>query len=606
MCRRNCLLCLLWFTFSWGAMDKPKAAQRVADCSTVPSLFLSKAKRPTVSSPTTVCQDSLVQLNVRDFVKGSSFQWQRGGVDVSNANDSVLVIRGSQSGSYSCLLRSPLCPSPIVSASVIINANSKPLVSVAAGNPIGVPCKEGTVKLSSNSSGNGALKYQWYFENQPIQSATSNVFDAVETGVYYLKVVDAFDCANTSEALTVITYTPPKADLSTSRIGFCKGEKVTLKVTHGRTYLYQWLQNGQVISGSRDSISVNQPGTYSVKVTAPNSCTTESNQISVVQYDDPLVAIVASGNQTCPGGTLLLTAQGKDLKAFEWKKEGQSIQNETKNTIKVTEAGNYTVAVRDTNRCFATSTAFKIEMVAKIIVVLGKISDFCGVNSSVVVLKGSPSGGEFSGNGVMKDTFNPQLAGYGEHTLSYTVKGSVDCMNGEAKQTVRISPPPQLDLGPDQRLLKGHSISVNAHLGVGYTYEWTPTKGVSDATHPAPTLSPAQSTTYRVKATGPSKCVAEDSIHIVVFTQLYIPDVFSPNQDGVNDTWEIKGLEDYPEAEVAIFNRWGETIFYNKGLYQAPFDGTINGKPLPIGIYTYLITTEPHSASYRGHLLLGR
>ena len=606
MCCRNCLLCLLWFTFSWGALGKPKTAQRVVDCSTVPSLFLSKVKRPAVGSPSTVCQDSLVQLNVRDFIKGSSFQWQKGGVDVSNANDSLLVIRGSQSGSYSCILRSPVCPSPIVSTSIIINSNSKPLVSIVAGNPTGIFCKEGTVKLSSNSSGNGALTYQWYFENQALQSATSNVLDAVETGVYYLRVIDAFDCANTSDALTVITYTPPKADLSTSRTGFCKGERVTLKATHGRTYLYQWLRNGQVISGSRDSISVNQPGTYSVKVTAPNSCTTESNQVSVVQYDDPAVAIGASGNQICPGGSLILTAQGKDLKAFEWKREGQSIQNATKNTVPVTEAGNYTVTVKDTNRCLATSAAFKVEIVANIIVVLEKIPDFCGTNASVVVLKGSPSGGEFSGNGVIKDTFNPQLAGYGEHTLSYTVKGSVACMNGEAKQTVRISPPPQLELGPNQSLVKGHSIAVNANLGVDYTYEWTPTKGVSDAASPTPILSPEQSTTYRVKATGVSQCIAEDSIHIVVFTQLYIPDVFSPNQDGINDTWEIRGLEDYPEAEVIIFNRWGEPIFYNKGLYKNLFDGTINDKPLPVGIYTYQITTEPKSSPYRGHLFLGR
>lgn len=579
---------------------------RVADCTTPPTLSVSKVKRPSVASSTTVCQDSLVQLNARNYPPGSTFTWQKGGVDVPNAADSVLVIRGNQSGTYHCIVRSPLCPLPIVSTPLVITTNAKPLVSISAGNPIGVPCKEGTIKLTSNSSGNGFLKYQWYFENQPIPSATSNVFDAIETGVYTLKVVDGFDCANVSGALTAITYTPPKASLSTSRAGFCKGEKVTLKATQGRTYLYRWLRDGQEIDGIKDSISVTQTGTYTVKLTSPNGCTTESNQISVVQYDDPVVSITSPGNQICPGGTLVLTAQGKDLKAFDWKKEGQSIQNATKNTFIVTEAGNYTVMVRDTNRCFATSVPFKVEMVSKIIVSLERIPDFCGVNSSTIVLKGSPSGGDFTGNGVTKDTFNPQLAGYGEHTLSYTVKGSVDCMKGEAKQIVRIYPPPQLELGPDQTLLKGNSITVNANLGIGYTYEWTPTKGVSDAVHPAPTLNPEQSTTYRVKATGPSKCIAEDSIYIDVFTQLYIPDVFSPNQDGVNDTWEIKGLEDYPEAEVAIFNRWGEPIFYNKGLYQAPFDGTSNGIPLPASIYTYLITTKPKGLTYRGYLHLGR
>ena len=602
---RLLLVCFtLWCTAS-GLLHAHKPAH-FADCTTPPTLFVSKVKRPSIASSTTVCQDSLVQLNLRNYPQGSTFTWQKGGTDIPNAADSVLVVRGNQSGTYHCIVRSPLCSLPIVSTPLVITTNSKPLVSISAGNPIGIPCKEGTIKLTSNSSGNGTLKYQWYFENQPIPSATSNVFDAIETGVYTLKVVDGFDCANVSGALTAITYTPPKADLSTSRAGFCKGEKVTLKATQGRTYLYRWLRDGQEISGIKDSISVAQTGTYTVKVTSPNGCTTESNQISVVQYDDPMVSITSPGNQICPGGTLVLKAQGKDLKTFEWKKEGKIAQSGVKSDFTVTQAGSYTVTVKDTNRCFSTSKSIDIELVTKIETTLTPIPNFCGTTSAPFRLTGTPTGGSFSGKGVMGDIFDPQLAGLGQHTVSYSVKGSVACMNGESRQDVIVSPPPQLDLGADKDLIKGGSIALNADLGPDYRYEWSPNTGVSDIASPTPTMSPSKSTKYVVKAIGPSRCVATDSIYITVFTPLYIPDVFSPNKDGVNDTWEIKGLEDYPDAQISVYNRWGELIYHRHQVSLASFDGNWNGNPLPIGVYTYHILTEPKGQVYRGFVNLLR
>ncbi len=297
----------------------------VTDCTTKPLIVLSKAGRPNVMARNTVCYDSLVQLNLKNYVKGSSFQWQRGGGDMANATDSILVVRQNQAGVYSCIIRSPLCPDAVVSEVVTITFLPKLIVSITAGSLTGLPCQEGTVKLTGNVSGMSALNYQWLFENQPIKSATSNFFDALETGVYTLKVTDFNGCAGLSGALTVITNTPPKADLNASRGGFCKGEKVTLKATAGRTYLYQWLRNGQPINGARDSIWVTQAGIYSVKITAPNACTTESAQVSVVQYDDPAISISAMGNQLCPGATMVLTANGKDLKTFDWKRDGQKI-----------------------------------------------------------------------------------------------------------------------------------------------------------------------------------------------------------------------------------------------------------------------------------------
>ena len=67
-----------------------------------------------------------------------------------------------------------------------------------------------------------------------------------------------------------------------------------------------------------------------------------------------------------------------------------------------------------------------------------------------------------------------------------------------------------------------------------------------------------------------------------------IPNAITPNGDGINDYWNIKGIEKYPNALVQIFNRNGQKVFNSRG-YGQPFDGTSGGERLPVGVYYYII-----------------
>ncbi|WP_428662469.1 gliding motility-associated C-terminal domain-containing protein [Runella sp.] len=582
----------------------------VNDCSQTnskPLISVSKVGKPALPALTAVCEDSIVQLNLKSYAKGSAFQWKLNNTDIPNATDTVLVIRNNQTGVYTCTVKNELlCPKTITSDPVTISLVPKPTVSVTAGNPSGTPCVDGTIKLTVTASGAGALTYQWYRENKKIDGATSTSYEAIETGVYAIRVTDSNGCATTSGNSPVIPSTPPKADIRALKNGYCKGNNLTLYSTSGRTNIYQWMRDGQPIGGIKDSVIISQAGVYTVKVTAPNSCSTTSLPLTIIQYPEPVVTVDSQGNQLCQGTSLSLTAKGVDLKKFEWRRNGQAISGASKDLFTVNQEGNYAVSVTDTNGCKAVSKEIEIKKVDKITVQIDSIPDFCGISASPIALKGIPAGGNFSGPGIANATFDPKMAGIGRHVITYTVKGNLDCLNGEAQKTVTVSSPPALNLGEDRIIFKGASVTLNADMGVGYTYHWTPESGVDNPALAKTTFTPEHTTTYHITAKGPMECLAEDSITIRVFSGIYVPEVFTPNGDGQNDTWELKGLEAYPAAEVTIVNRWGQVIFFEKGNTQKNFDGTVQGDSLPIGEYAFIIRTEPNGHVLRGKFLLLR
>ncbi|MFN4144366.1 MAG: T9SS type B sorting domain-containing protein, partial [Runella sp.] len=153
---------------------------------------------------------------------------------------------------------------------------------------------------------------------------------------------------------------------------------------------------------------------------------------------------------------------------------------------------------------------------------------------------------------------------------------------------------------------RGVAIILNGDLGSNYTYQWTPSSGLNNAQAARPVATPERTTTYLLRATSTSGCVAEDSITIKVIQGIFPPDVFTPNGDGHNDTWEIKGLTEYPNAEVFVFSRWGEIVFYEKGSSQSSFNGTFNGQPLPSDVYVYLIKTNDNDRVLTGKVMLLR
>jgi gliding motility-associated-like protein len=170
---------------------------------------------------------------------------------------------------------------------------------------------------------------------------------------------------------------------------------------------------------------------------------------------------------------------------------------------------------------------------------------------------------------------------------------------------VRIQPPVDVDAGPDREILAGTSITLEGRADGNYPVTWTPQAGLSfSANDPLrPVASPTVTTTYTISA-GSGGCADSDQVTITVRPAIRIPNAFTPNNDGRDDTWQIEFIEQFPDNTVNVFNRWGNKVFSANNYSRAnEWRGDINGQPAPVGTYYYVVVTKgPLGKSYSGSI----
>jgi gliding motility-associated-like protein len=93
-------------------------------------------------------------------------------------------------------------------------------------------------------------------------------------------------------------------------------------------------------------------------------------------------------------------------------------------------------------------------------------------------------------------------------------------------------------------------------------------------------------------------------VTVPINTNLIIPEAFSPNNDLINDVWNIGNIEAYPKAEIIIYNRWGQSVWRSEQGYPQPWDGKSNGVNLPVDSYHYVIDLHNGSKQIVGFITL--
>jgi gliding motility-associated-like protein len=276
--------------------------------------------------------------------------------------------------------------------------------------------------------------------------------------------------------------------------------------------------------------------------------------------------------------------------------------------------GNWTPVINNTTtttytftptagQCATTSTT-EIVINPVQVPVLAGFGPYC-VNDIAEIL---PLVSENSLNGIWNPSAISTLTA-GESEYVFTPSG-LNCFSSNSV-TVNVYDYPETDITISDSVIFSGQQSIIMVSGAD-TYDWFTIgiplcEGCSTATFDAPATQAADET-YEIILTSTSNgCAVVDTIRITVLgdIDLEIPEGFSPNADGIADSWEIKGLERLNNNEIVIHNRWGN-IVYSASPYNNDWNGIAkNGEMLPAGTYYYVFKPDSSgSEAYAGYVYI--
>ncbi|MFN8358032.1 MAG: gliding motility-associated C-terminal domain-containing protein [Spirosomataceae bacterium] len=472
-------------------------------------------------------------------------------------------------------------------------------------------CQEGYTILETQYD--PAYNYQWQRDGKNIANSNQNTIKVSDGGIYTVVISNNQQCSkdSPSDEITVNVLPGDKVDV-TSSVPFptCADKVVTLDVTNLSHLSYQWFKNGDSLRGeTKTKLIVKDSGKYkAVAISKKDSCIYEPEKDVIINQLPESVITNAKGLTTiCDNDTLPLKGSTGTGYVYEWRRNGVAIPQATSSTFTPKQSGDYSLYITDDNKCTKLSSTLKINVNPTPVVALDSIKPFCGSQTARITLNGTPLGGKYTGQGIVNATqFDPVIAGFGRHQITYAVTNSFQC-TAKVARWIAVDPAPRVSLGGDLTITRGDTVTLNPQVATGAnaTYQWSPPGGLSSAIVKNPIASPLNTTTYFLQATLPNGCIAKDDIIINVLPSLSIPTGITPNGDGVNDRWEIDGIIEMPNCEVEIFNRWGEKIFGSIG-YNTPFDGTVNGQNLPVATYYYIIKPNNGGSTRKGYLTIIR
>ncbi len=287
---------------------------------------------------------------------------------------------------------------------------------------------------------------------------------------------------------------------------------------------------------------------------------------------------------------------------FHWTVEGGQIVSDPHADIITVNwgsiPGEYNVSVYEetVKSCLGNNMIIKIRINASPLVNLGKVKSICEGEQIEF----------YPGEG-----FNTYLWQDGSSQPTYTasengiywveVTNQAGCSFRDSVLLI-TNPPPVVNLAADTMLCAPNELVLDAGYFNG-SYDW------SNSENTQTIIAREGDGQIWVIVTDSNGCIGADTIQIlgcINHLDLIIPNAFTPNGDGYNDYWLINGYENYPNISVKIFDSWGAQVFQSYQGYSQPWDGTSNGKKLPVNAYYYVINKGDGSKEIVGSITLIR
>ncbi|MEO8766660.1 MAG: gliding motility-associated C-terminal domain-containing protein [Ginsengibacter sp.] len=335
-----------------------------------------------------------------------------------------------------------------------------------------------------------------------------------------------------------------------------------------------------------------------------SSCSIVSNVVAVNVNKYPVPA--ASNHGSCIGDSVFFTASDGAL--FSWTGPMNFTSPESSPVIPVGVAGNsgiYYVKVTSALGCVSIDST-----IARL-----SIKPVVNAGSDAAICEGASIQLHSSGSNISSYLWKPEievsnpgipdpLAFPGETTDYILTVANIDCKVSDTV-TIVVNKNPKSDAGPDKVIIEGQSAVLKGTAqGTDVSYLWTPPEFIVATGTLTPSVNPPANKLYALHVFSNKGCgTATDTVLVKVFKKIFIPNAFTPNSDGINDSWFIETLEAYPGSEVKVFNRYGQMVFDNHGKNK-PWDGKFKGVALPTGVYAYIVDLKNNTEILKGIVVI--
>jgi len=472
-------------------------------------------------------------------------------------------------------------------ATVTVNVKPLPVITVsAARNKI---CENDTVQLTAT----GGSPYSWLPNNGLSCQTCANPVATLQYPTTFLVTGFLNGCGDTASVFVDVI---PKPNVSAGPDKeYCMGGSETLNATGAKTYT--WSPATGLSCTNCPSPVVNATTTTMYSVTGVDSigCIATDNVIVTV---NPLPAIYAGEDKTgCEGQPVQLNATGGT--SYIWSPAtGLSCTSCADPIALIDTTTTYTVNGTDINGC-SNSDEVTVNIIRKQSVTYSKDDSLCIGQEMSLFATGGTSYTWSPATGLNSTQGEVVTAQPGATTQYRVIIKQGDCFTDTGYTTVYVFSPPTIDAGPDQDLRGGAEVRLETRSSNVATYIWSPVDGLSCSGCANPVASPRRTTTYKVTATSPEGCTAEDDVTVFVTCngdQLFIPNTFTPNNDGLNDIFYPQGKGLTTVLRFSVYTRWGELIFDRQNIpLNDPaygWNGTYKGDPLKPDVFVYIVRAQ--------------
>ncbi|MFD1553677.1 hypothetical protein DNU06_10215 [Putridiphycobacter roseus] len=455
---------------------------------------------------------------------------------------------------------------------------------------------DGSVEATVTGGTPGYI-FQWYNGNGvSITPGSGPVLSNICAGEYTLEVTDFNGCiAFASEIIeqpdSMILNTPIKNNVGCN--GDCSGSIDVLVLGGEAPYSFLWDDANTQTTSLASDLCI---GTYTLTITDQNGCAVTITD-SIIEPDPLLLSIdniVSSHCKESLDGAIDITISGgAPIYNVVWTSSLNEVfvDEDLSNVL----PGTYYLTVTDQNDCMVQDTA-AIDTAVIVYAYAGLDTALCyGLDLLLVGTSNQPAA-DFTwfdvNAAVLSDTNELIQTGLETGDYMYVLYALFDGCDDYDTVLVSTFADQIVDAGEDVEIQAIGSIGIGGDptSADGVSFIWSPAIYLNDTTLTNPTvIKPKVDNWYYVEVLDSNGCSKIDSMYVEVIPELKVPNGVSPNNDGKNDVWNIDFVEDFPNLEVWVYNRWGELLFNDNDGYKNPWDGQYKGKPLPVGTYYYVI-----------------